>query len=219
VRIRTSSARSDDEANRLVLASASPRRSKILEEAGLFFDVQPSTVEERTRLGELPASLAERLARAKALDVAAKYAAGPARPILGADTIVVAGDQVLGKPRNEAHAVELLSLLVGTRHRVMTGIALAWSDGRPTSSRVVTSEVEMREATRAELVEYVAVGESLDKAGGYALQGEGKRFVIAVHGSATNVIGLPLDETLELLEAAGVLAPVDSSPLSSDGER
>lgn len=191
---------------RLVLASASPRRSKILSEAGLSFDIQPSTIEEVTREGESPADLADRLAREKALDVAERLGSPPAIPVLGADTIVVAGEDVLGKPRDEAHAIELLSRLMGTTHRVMTGIALAWSDGREVLSRVVTSEVEMRPATHQELVDYVAVGESLDKAGGYALQGAGRRFVVGVVGSSTNVIGLPIDETLDLFERTGALA-------------
>jgi septum formation protein len=189
-----------------VLASASPRRSEILSEAGLVFDIQPSTIEETTRPGEPAARLAERLAREKAIDVAQRLGSPPAIPVLGADTIVVSGEDVLGKPRDEAHAIELLSRLMGTTHRVMTGIALAWSDGREVLSQVVTSEVEMRPATHQELVEYVAVGESLDKAGGYALQGEGRRFVVGVVGSATNVIGLPLDETLALFKRTGALA-------------
>jgi septum formation protein len=193
-------------AARLVLASASPRRSKILSEAGLFFDIQPSTIEETMRAGEAPTRLADRLAREKAVDVAGRLGSAPAIPVLGADTIVVAGEDVLGKPRDEAHAVELLSRLMGTTHRVMTGIALAWSDGREVLSQVVTSEVEMRSATHQELVDYVAVGESLDKAGGYALQGAGRRFVVGVVGSSTNVIGLPIDETLALFERANALA-------------
>ncbi len=158
------------------------------------------------RAGESPARLADRLAREKALDVAQRLGSPPAIPVLGADTIVVAGKDVLGKPRDEAHAVELLSRLTGTTHRVMTGIALAWSDGREVLSQVVTSEVEMRAATHQELVDYVAVGESLDKAGGYALQGAGGRFVVGVVGSSTNVIGLPLEETLALFERGGALA-------------
>lgn len=201
----TSPARALEAAARLVLASASPRRSKILSDAGLFFDVQPSTIEETTRAGEPPARLADRLAREKALDVAQRLGSPPAIPVLGADTIVVAGEDVLGKPRDEAHAIELLSRLMGTKHRVMTGIALAWSDGREVLSQVVTSEVEMRSASYQELVDYVAVGESLDKAGGYALQGAGRRFVVDIVGSATNVIGLPLDETLALFERGGAL--------------
>ena len=169
-----------DSTARLVLASASPRRSQILSDAGLHFDILPSNIEEGTRDGERPAELADRLAREKALDVASRLAATPPIPVFGADTIVVVDKDILGKPRNEAHAVELLSRLMGTTHRVMTGIALAWSDGREVLSQVVTSEVEMRSATRQELVDYVAVGESLDKAGGYALQGAGRRFVVAV---------------------------------------
>jgi septum formation protein len=191
---------------RLVLASASPRRSQILLDAGLQFDVLPSGIDEKTSGGETPAELADRLAREKALDVANRLDSIPAVLVLGADTIVVVEEDVLGKPRDEAHAVELLSRLMGTTHRVMTGIALAWSDGREILSQVVTSEVEMRSATRQELIDYVAVGESLDKAGGYALQGAGRRFVVAVKGSSTNVIGLPIDETLALIERSGALA-------------
>ena len=173
------------------------------------FEVVVSAVDEQTRPGETPAALVERLAREKCLEVAARLPRAPARPVLGADTIVVAGDEaagerVLGKPRDAAHAVELLSLLIGTTHRVMTAIAVAWTDGREARSQVVTSRVTMRSATRAELEEYVAVGESLDKAGGYALQGEGARFVTGVEGSRSNVIGLPREQTLTLLRASGV---------------
>jgi septum formation protein len=191
---------------RLVLASASPRRREILSGANLLFEVQPSTIEERTRKGEKPGDLAERLAREKAADVAGRLSDRPATPVLGADTIVVVDEDVLGKPHDAAHAVELLTRLMGRRHRVMTGIALAWSDGREILSEVVTSQVEMRSASREELIEYVALGESLDKAGGYALQGAGRRFVVDVLGSTSNVIGLPLEETLALFKRGGALA-------------
>jgi septum formation protein len=188
---------------RLILASGSPRRREILAEAGVDFEVRPADIDEIAHAGEAPPALAERLAREKALAVATRIAGGPARPVLGSDTIVVRGDRVLGKPRDAAHAVELLSLLMGRRHHVLTAIAVCWSDAQEIRSQVVTSEVEMRSATRQELEDYVAVGESLDKAGGYALQGEGRRFVVGVHGSSSNVIGLPLEETLALLEASG----------------
>jgi septum formation protein len=187
-----------------VLASGSPRRSEILGQAGVPFEIVVSKVDEQTRPGEPPAELARRLAREKSLDVAASLSDVPARPVLGADTIVVIDEDVLGKPRDEAHAIELLTRLTGRTHCVMTGVAISWTDGRGVHSEVVRSEVEMRPASRAELVEYVAVGESLDKAGGYALQGEGRRFVVDVRGSRTNVIGLPLEETLALLARAGV---------------
>ena len=188
----------------LILASGSPRRSQILGEAGLHFRVDVSGIDEKTRDDETPEDLVVRLAQEKCLDVAGRREDVPPCPVLGADTIVVAGASVLGKPRDEAHAVELVSRLVGTTHRVMTGVAVAWTDGRGPWTTVVTSHVEMRPATRAEVEEYVAVGESLDKAGGYALQGEGARFVVGVRGSRTNVIGLPLEESLALLSEAGV---------------
>jgi septum formation protein len=190
-------------AERLVLASASPRRREILSEAGIPFDVRPSTIEERARAGESAAALVERLAREKALDVAQQLAAAPPRPVLGADTVVVLDGEVLGKPRDEDHAIEMLSRLVGRAHAVMTGIALAWTDARGLESQVVTSAVEMRAATREEIVAYVAIGESLDKAGAYALQGGASRFITRVVVSRTNVIGLPREETLALLARAG----------------
>lgn len=186
-----------------MLASASPRRREILSEAGIPFDVRPSTIEERARAGESPADLVERLAREKALDVARQLVSGPPRPVLGADTVVVLDGEVLGKPRDEIHAIEMLTRLVGRAHEVMTGIALAWTDARGLESRVVKSAVEMRAATREELVAYVALGESLDKAGAYALQGGASRFITRVVGSRTNVIGLPREETLALLALAG----------------
>ena len=185
-----------------MLASASPRRREILAEAGVPFEIRPSTVDEVAHVGELPAALVERLAREKAVDVARMLAAGPPRPVLGADTVVVLDGEVLGKPRDEDHAVVMLSRLVGRAHQVMTGIALAWTDERSLESRVVTSEVEMRAATPDEIRAYVALGESLDKAGAYALQGGAIRFVIRVVGSRTNVIGLPREETLALLDRA-----------------
>jgi septum formation protein len=187
----------------LILASASPRRRDILSAAGIDFEIVPADIEELARPSETPTDLAERLAREKALAVAARLSADRRLPVLGSDTIVVLGDLVLGKPRDEGHAVELLSKLMGRRHQVMTGIAVCWTDRHEALSRIVISEVEMRPATREELEDYVAVGESLDKAGGYALQGEGRRFVVGVEGSRSNVIGLPLEETLELLERAG----------------
>ncbi len=200
----------DDEDSRLVLASGSPRRSQILADAGVDFLVDVSGIDEETRPGESPRDLVLRLAREKCLDVAGRRADTPPRPVLGADTIVVAGNEVLGKPRDVDHAVELVSRLVGATHRVMTGVAVAWTDGRGPWTTVVSSDVEMRPASRTEVEEYVAVGESLDKAGGYALQGEGARFVVGVRGSRTNVIGLPLEETLALLARAGVTDAVPS---------
>jgi septum formation protein len=188
----------------LILASASPRRRELLAGAGLAFEVVPANVDETMRPGETPEEHVERLAREKAGAVAGRLAPAPMRLVLGSDTVVVLDGEVLGKPRDAAHAEALLARLAGRTHRVLTGVAVAASGGPALRSRVVESRVRMRTASTAEIRAYVATGEPLDKAGAYALQGEGRRFVASVEGSETNVIGLPLEETLALLRAAGL---------------
>jgi septum formation protein len=133
--------------------------------------------------------------------VADRVGPEPARRVLGADTIVILDDSILGKPRDPRDAREMLARLTGHSHEVVTAIALIRSDTLETEVRAVTSRVRMRAASPEELRDYVATGESLDKAGAYALQGAGRRFVEHVEGSESNVIGLPLEETLELLGA------------------
>jgi septum formation protein len=187
----------------LILASASPRRRELLARAGIAFEVLPAEIEESARPGESPEALAERLAREKAVAVARRLGPGAGRLVLGSDTIVVLDGEVLGKPSDERHAEALLGRLVGRTHRVTTGVALARSADLAVRSFTVTSLVTMRRAGREEIRRYVATGEPLDKAGAYGLQGEGRRFVTAVEGSESNVIGLPLDETLALLREAG----------------
>ncbi|MFP8879218.1 MAG: Maf family protein [Myxococcota bacterium] len=185
----------------IVLASASPRRRELLRKASVAFDVQPANIAELERDGETPTELAERLATEKALTVARRLGPEPRRRVLGADTIVVLDDEVLGKPRDSDHALELLGRLTGRRHRVVTGIAVVDSATLRVASRTVESWVSMRSASREELVAYVSTGESLDKAGGYAVQGGARSFVTEIHGSETNVIGLPIAETLALIES------------------
>jgi len=186
----------------LVLASASPRRRELLARAGLRFEVRPSGVDESALPGEAPRALAERLAREKALDVARALGPQPAHLVLGADTIVVLEGEVLGKPRDPEHAVTLLRRLLGRSHRVITGVALVESAELRVRALSVESRVTMRAAEEPEVRAYVATGEPLDKAGAYAAQGEGRRFVLGIEGSESNVIGLPLEETLALLAAA-----------------
>ncbi|MEZ4216668.1 MAG: Maf family protein [Myxococcota bacterium] len=195
-------------APRLVLASASPRRRELLARAGFAFEVEPADIPEERAPEEAPEAFARRLAREKVLAVAAR---APGAVVLGADTIVVLGGDVLGKPRDPEHAVALLSRLVGRAHVVVTAVAVC--AGGVAREVAVASEVRMRDATRDEIRAYVATGEPLDKAGAYGLQGEGRRFVVAVAGSETNVIGLPVAETVALLRAAGV-AP--SAPAARD---
>jgi septum formation protein len=188
----------------LLLASASPRRSELLRRAGVDFEVRPADVDERVRNGEAPREYATRLAREKALAVAASSGAEPPRYVLGADTVVVHEGRIYGKPADPEDAVRILGELLGRTHCVLTAVALARSDGTSLREICVESQVSLRAASAPEIRAYVAGGEPLDKAGAYALQGEGGRFVERVEGSQSNVIGLPLDETLALLREAGI---------------
>jgi septum formation protein len=187
-----------------VLASASPRRRELLASAGVRFEVMPSHLPERALPGEAPAQLAQRLAVEKAAAVARGLPSEPPRWVLGADTIVVIDGEVLGKPDDAEHATLLLRRLAGRRHQVLTGVALVASDTFEKQHFVVESFVHMRSAGDGELRAYVATGESLDKAGAYAAQGIGRGLIEKIEGSETNVIGLPLEETLALLQAAGI---------------
>lgn len=188
----------------LVLASASPRRRDLLSSAHVPFEVRPASIDETPAAGEAPADLAGRLAREKALAIARQLRDGPVRVVLGADTIVVLDGEVYGKPRDDTHAAALLSRLTGRTHRVITAVAVTRSDTLAVREARVESQVSMRSATDAEIRAYVATGEARDKAGAYAVQGEGRRFIVRLEGSETNVIGLPLEETLALLRAEGV---------------
>jgi septum formation protein len=188
----------------LVLASGSPRRRELLNAVGLPFEViVPDIVEEPLAM-EAPGELVMRLAREKAQAVAGRLGPRPRRVVLGSDTVVVVDGEVLGKPRDPEDAVALLGRILGREHRVLTGVAVVESDTGTSRVVHVESRVYMRPADEAEIRAYVATGEPLDKAGAYALQGEGRRFVERVEGSETNVIGLPLEEAVSLLRAAGV---------------
>jgi septum formation protein len=189
----------------LVLASSSPRRSELLARAGLAFETMPAGVSEDPRPSEPPQALVERLATEKARAVAHRLGAVPRRVVLGSDTVVALGDAVLGKPRDAEEARAILGRLVGRSHDVWTGIAVIESDTGRTRVRSVASRVVMRPASGDEIAHYVASGEPLDKAGAYGFQGEGRRFVSRVEGSESNVIGLPIAETLALLREVGVV--------------
>jgi septum formation protein len=190
----------------LLLASASPRRHELLRRAGVVFEIRPADVDERVRDGEAPRAYASRLAREKALAVASRSGAEPPRYVLGADTVVVHAGRIYGKPTDPEDAVRILGELLGHTHRVLTAVALARSDGALLREICVESQVSLRQASVPEIHAYVKGGEPLDKAGAYALQGEGGRFVARVEGSQSNVIGLPLEETLALLREAGIHA-------------
>lgn len=188
-----------------MLASASPRRLDLLKQIGLIPDaVDPAAVDEAPLKGELPLALAKRLAMAKALEVAKRH---PGAFVLAADTVVACGRRALPKPEDEAAAAECLDLLSGRRHRVLGGVAVVAPDGR-LALRVVDTAVAFKRLTEAERAAYLKSGEWLGKAGGYAIQGRAARFVRAINGSYSNVVGLPLFETAQMLTGFGF--PVDS---------
>jgi septum formation protein len=184
---------------RLVLASASPRRADILTSAGLTFEVRASEVDEERRPDEGPEPYVERLARAKAEAVV-----GDGVVAIGADTVVVHGGRILGKPGHPEEARTMLRRLQGARHQVVTGLAVTGYQGGPVTVSVVdATEVVMSSMTDQEIEEYVNDGEPMDKAGAYALQGRGGLFVESVHGSPYTVIGLPLHLLPRLLGRVG----------------
>jgi len=188
----------------LWLASASLRRRELLTQVGVPFRVEPSRAEEVRRPGEDAASFVTRAASDKAAEVSLRLAAAGEGFVLGADTVVVRGDDVLGKPRDDAHALEMLRALSGETHRVITGVSL-WAGGSERARTHATTHVVFRALDEDELGRYVALGEGRDKAGAYAVQGVAAGFVRGVEGSYSNVVGLPLAETLELMREAGLL--------------
>ena len=187
---------------RLVLASASPRRSELLRSVGLEFDVVPADIDESVRPGELPTDYVARLSAEKARVVAERV--GTDRVVVAADTTVDVDGRILEKPVDDDDARRMLALLSGRTHLVHTGVTVV---GLGTSSKVpativVETAVDFVEATPALVEWYVGTGEPVDKAGGYAIQGAGGALVRRLDGSVTNVIGLPLAETLELIRAS-----------------
>ena len=187
---------------RWILASASPRRRELLGGAGQEFTVEPSGVEEdERRRDESPEAFALRLATAKGAEVARR---ADGRWVLAADTIVVAGDEVLGKPRDPVEARSMLAKLSDREHRVVTAFALVAPDGRFAAREAVTTTVVFRRLSNDEIAAYVATGEPDDKAGAYAIQGGARDFVRRISGSYSNVVGLPLEAVERALRDAGL---------------
>jgi len=187
----------------LVLASASPRRRALLTELGIDFEVLASDVPEWPLAEEDAGAFASRVAREKALEVAAKR---PDHWVLAADTVVVRNDgEILGKPADRDDARRMLRKLSGCVHRVLTAVALLPPGGPPADEVLVESTVAFRALDEAEITAYLDSGEPFDKAGAYAIQGGAGRFVTHVAGSYTNVVGLPVDEVRVLLRRHGLL--------------
>ena len=181
----------------IILASASPRRAELLTQIGVPFHTRPVDIDETPLDNEPPSVYVERLAREKAV----AGAADPGEIVIGSDTSVVLGGDILGKPMNVADAEAMLGRLSGCTHQVMTAIALA--TGGQCLTRLVITEVTFRNLCPEEIRAYVASGEPMDKAGSYGIQGLGGIFVKEIRGSYSAVVGLPLQETATLLAQAG----------------
>ncbi|MBQ8150638.1 MAG: septum formation protein Maf [Clostridia bacterium] len=178
----------------VILASASPRRQELLGFYNIPFEVSPSGADESAS-GSGKAQVLE-LSRRKCLDVAQRY---PDRLVLAADTLVCAGDQVLGKPADEEDALRMLRLLSGREHQVHTGVCIRCPDGR-IINRAATTQVTFLPVGDGLLRRYIATGEPMDKAGAYAIQGRAGAFISRIEGSPTNVIGLPLEMLTEIFQ-------------------
>lgn len=188
-----------------MLGSASPRRRELLSLAGVPFVAMPSSFDERILASEEPEAFTRRAAKLKAETV--MQTQDPGIWVLAADTTVVVDDQILGKPTDRSDAARMLGLLSGRSHRVLTAVVLAQAGSGTVSGTMAETTVLFRDLSHDLIQGYLDTGEPLDKAGAYGIQGIGAMLVRSINGSYTNVVGLPLVETIELLEEAGVWRP------------
>jgi len=183
----------------IILASASPRRRELLEQINVRYSVCAVDIDETPLTNELPLAYVQRLAAEKSAACLAKLQSN--KPILAADTAVVLGDVIMGKPKNKEDALTMLRLLSGKTHQVYSAISLR---GLTHSQAVSITEVTFKDLTEQEILDYWHSGEPQDKAGAYAIQGKGSVFVSAINGSFSGVVGLPLFETAQLLMQHGI---------------
>jgi len=185
----------------VILASASPRRKELLEKLGLKFRVEPGNYQEDISEGAEPHELAQKISLAKARAVAARHRNAI---VIAADTFIVLGGRIMGKPHTEEEAREMLKAISGRPHSVITGFSIIDTDKNKTLSRAVETRVDIRRLTPAEIDAYVKTKEPLDKAGAYAIQGLGAVFVERIEGDCSNVIGLPLSALAGALKEFGI---------------
>jgi septum formation protein len=190
--------------SKLILASASPRRQQLLTQAGVPFTIEPADIDERTTPGEAPRDYVLRMAYEKAQHVSWQR---PIAFVLGADTIVTIDDEILGKPKDLAEARRMLRGLSSRTHTVMTGLALLHHDRGVVQQDTVSTAVRFRRLSEHDIETYVATAKPLDKAGAYAIQDSARAFVEAFDGCYTNVVGLPVQRTVDLMRAAGMDVP------------
>ncbi len=186
---------------KLVLASASPRRRELLERLGVRYACDPADIDETPLAGEAAADYVQRMAREKAACAAARYSLAECA-VLAADTTVVLDEDVMGKPRDHFHGLAMLARLSGRSHSVMTAICLCGEWG--VDAELVETRVEFAQLSREVCEAYLATEEPWDKAGAYAIQGLGGALVRSIQGSYSNVVGLPLAETWQLLARRGI---------------
>jgi len=187
---------------KIVLASASPRRKELLSSMGLEFEVIPSEVEENIEDMEFSREIVEKLAEEKALEVAHRLNF-PA-VVIGADTVVVVGKKILGKPKNEEDACKMLSMLSGKVHQVVSGIAVVDLQDAKTFKSSVVSDVQFKKLSQEEISAYIATNEPFGKAGAYAIQGKAGIFAEKINGCYSNIVGISVFELAKLLEKVGV---------------
>ena len=187
---------------RLILASKSPRRKHLLEQAGLKFSVIASNFKESSVAMSEPVAYVRTLAEFKALDISQKH---PDSWIIGADTIVLINNHILGKPGSKDEARKMLMRLSGKSHQVLTGYCICCKNKKQLFSDTVKTEVHFKKLRLEEIDWYIETGEPLDKAGAYAIQGAGSFLVKSIDGSYTNVVGLPVCEVMEYLIKQGVI--------------
>lgn len=190
----------NDRSRTLVLASASPRRRELLEQLGLTPGVQPADIDETPHHGENTSDYVLRMSLGKAEKIAQSAAAHEL--VIGADTVIDYQGQIMGKPENLQQCIDMLTLLSGQTHRVLTGVTLICDS--LVESSVVETSVCMRVLTETEIRAYWVTGEPQGKAGSYAIQGRGARFIKGISGSYSNVVGLPLFETATMLAGYGI---------------
>lgn len=192
----------------LILASGSPRRSELLSQMGVVYLCDPADIDETAIATESPQEYVQRMASTKAAVVAARHALSDS-VVLAADTSVVIDDDVLGKPVDQMDGLAILARLSGRKHTVMTAVCLHGADEQVT--QLVTTEVEFIQLTREICEAYLATSEPWDKAGAYGIQGLGGALVKSINGSYSNVVGLPLFETWQMLSAVGITTSLERS--------
>lgn len=187
---------------KIVLASSSPRRSELLKQIGLEFDIFPADIDEGSISGTDPQDIVEKLSCEKANDVGRRLS--PGHLVIGADTIVVMGDSILGKPQSQNHAAEILRTLSGGWHEVITGLTVLDTSTGKVRTESEKTRVKMKVISDNNIAAYIATGEPMDKAGAYGIQGMGALFVEKIEGCYFNVVGLPIQRLGNILEDFGV---------------